>query len=120
MNRTMKWQNYPENGVELGWESEKTLKVCYHGLLEKSGAQEMYAHYGYGSKWKAPSYVKLTRTTTGFEGEIPVKESKEPVNICFKDGADNWDNNCGWNYQATTTNPTTPTKSTRTAATKKK
>lgn len=73
--------------------------VVYDGILNKSGANEIYAHIGYGDNhnWKDTSYFKMNKTTNGFETSVPI----DPVlklNIAFKDSANNWDNNTGSNY----------------------
>ncbi len=39
----------------------------------------------------------MTRTDKGFEVSIPVLKA-DKLNVCFKDCANNWDNNSGKNY----------------------
>lgn len=73
------------------------VKVVYDGLLTKSGATELYAHVGFGHNWNNSFDYKMTRTAQGFETSIPVS-SHEHLNLCFKDAANNWDNNNGYNY----------------------
>ena len=73
------------------------LKVVYDGLLSKSGATHIYAHVGFGNSWESPNDFMMNRTTTGFETTIPV-QSSDTLNLCFKDCANNWDNNSGKNY----------------------
>jgi len=91
---------YLDNGVSvspaLPTVGEK-VKVFYDGLLSKSGATHVYAHVGFGSKWENVYDYQMTRTNTGFEVSIPVSRP-ETLNICFKDCANNWDNNSGKNY----------------------
>ncbi len=74
-----------------------TLKVTYDGILSKSGATHMYAHIGYGSKWDKVEDYKMTKGTNGFEADIRVSYG-DTLNMCFKDCANNWDNNSGKNY----------------------
>ncbi|HHV98498.1 MAG TPA: carbohydrate-binding protein [Clostridiaceae bacterium] len=105
MPRAAKKQNlinnhYLENGVSvspaLPTVGEK-VKIIYDGLLSKSGATHVYAHVGFGSKWENVYDYQMKRTDTGFEVSIPVTRP-EAINVCFKDCANNWDNNSGKNY----------------------
>ncbi|HOJ09001.1 MAG TPA: carbohydrate-binding protein [Clostridiales bacterium] len=73
------------------------LTVQYSGLLAQSGASHIYAHVGYGSNWDNLYDYPMNRTDKGFEVNIPVVKSGT-INVCFKDCANNWDNNSGSNY----------------------
>ncbi|HOQ37139.1 MAG TPA: carbohydrate-binding protein [Acetivibrio sp.] len=73
------------------------LTIKYDGLLSKSGASHIYAHVGFGNKWNHLYDYPMTRTMSGFEVTIPVSEA-DTLNVCFKDCANNWDNNSGMNY----------------------
>jgi len=73
------------------------IKLSYDGLLAKSGANEVYAHIGYGNRWDDIRDFKMIKTNTGFETNISVTKP-ESLNICFKDNINNWDNNSGMNY----------------------
>ncbi len=73
------------------------VKISYDGLLAKSGASEVYARIGFGNRWEDAQEFRMSKTTTGFETTIPVTKPV-PLNICFKDNAENWDNNSGMNY----------------------
>lgn len=91
---------YSSNGVfvtPISISVGDKVRVAYDGLLAKSGASEIFAHVGYGNKWDDSTDLKMSRTTTGFEATIPVTYSTS-LNLCFKDNADNWDNNSGKNY----------------------
>ena len=91
---------YMEYGVSISPsmpESGSTTKIMYDGLLAKSGASHIYAHVGYGTNWNNPQYYKMSKTSTGFEATVPVADS-DTFNVCFKDCANNWDNNSGKNY----------------------
>jgi hypothetical protein len=98
--KTIKNNNYLENGVMISpvipTVGEK-IKISYDGLLPKSGAAHVYAHVGYGGNWDGLCDYQMTKTSTGFETNIPV-ESSNTLNLCFKDCANNWDNNSGNNY----------------------
>lgn len=101
MPRAAKANNdYLSNGVTIKpavpTPGEK-ITVMYDGLLSKSGASHIYAHVGFGNKWNNIYDYPMTRTDTGFETVIPVTES-DTLNLCFKDCANNWDNNSGMNY----------------------
>lgn len=72
--------------------------VRYNGLLTNSGAEKVYLHYGYDG-WKNTETVPMKKDVTGsFSTEIKVKGNSE-INFCFKDNADNWDNNSGSNWK---------------------
>lgn len=101
MPRVSKKNNaFISNGVALSpaipTAGEK-VKIVYDGLLSKSGATHVYAHVGFGSKWENIADHRMTRTMTGFEASIPVQQA-DIMNVCFKDCANNWDNNSGKNY----------------------
>lgn len=75
------------------------VNVLYDGLLHTSGAQEVYLHVGYGPhyNWQKVRDLKMFRTGRGWEQTIEVN-SPDRLNFCFKDSAENWDNNSGYNW----------------------
>ena len=73
------------------------VTIMYDGLLSKSGASHIYAHVGFDNEWKNLHDHSMSRSSMGFEAQIPV-EHADTLNICFKDCAGNWDNNSGINY----------------------
>ena len=73
------------------------LRISYDGLLSKSGANHLYAHVGFGNRWNEVKDIKMNKTTSGFEATLPITKT-EPLYVCFKDCANNWDNNSGRNY----------------------
>ena len=93
-------KSYDENGVLL---SKKTLysgdiiKVSYTGLLVQSGAKSVFLHVGFGDKWENPSLIPMNCENDVFTADFEIMEYKE-FGICFKDSAENWDNNSGENY----------------------
>lgn len=93
-------KTYEDYGVIL---SKKTLyngdrlKITYNGLLVQAGAENVYLHSGYGSDWSNSSYIQMQKTQDGFSAEVEVLEGNT-LELCFKDSADNWDNNSGNNY----------------------
>lgn len=97
---TFNVSNYLNNGVTISPSVPTvgdTVKVFYDGLLAKSGAEHVYAHVGYGSNWNNTQDYLMNKSGTGFELNVPVSKS-DTFNICFKDCANNWDNNSGKNY----------------------
>ena len=79
--------------------STNTGSLIYDGILSKSGASEIYAHIGYGDNhnWQGTSYIKMERTSSGFESSITLNPILN-LNVVFKDSASNWDTNSGQNY----------------------
>lgn len=74
-------------------------KIGYNGILAKSGADRVFLHYGIDG-WKKPATIEMNRIGDRFEGEIRTTASVKAVDFCFKDSADNWDNNNGLNWRA--------------------
>lgn len=77
--------------------SGTTVTISYSGILAKSGATSLFAHVGYGDKWEHVGDFSMKKTPTGFTVDVPVAFAPS-LNVCFKDGANNWDNNNGKNY----------------------
>lgn len=91
---------YSENGIignQVMLDEGNNLSLTYDGLLYKSGADVVFAHYGYGARWTNKNMVKMMRTDNGFRANIPLSKSGT-INMAFKDSAENWDNNNGQNY----------------------
>ena len=74
------------------------VQIIYNGILLQDGASEVYAHVGFGSNWKSTADYRMNRTPRGFEVSIPITNHTDRLNVCFKDSANNWDNNSGSNY----------------------
>lgn len=92
--------NYSTNGISISPtipSAGEKVKLTYDGLLSKSGATDLSVRVGFGSDWHSLGEYHMTRTTDGFTANIPVAEA-ETMNVCFKDCANNWDNNSGFNY----------------------
>jgi hypothetical protein len=86
-------------GVEVNpsaYANEAT--VCYNGLLAKSGADQIYLHCGFGDprSWSNVTTQKMERSPKGWEKNIRLTNNQ--AIICFKDSANNWDNNNGHNW----------------------
>ncbi|MGE5474435.1 MAG: carbohydrate-binding protein [Ignavibacteriales bacterium] len=91
--------NYSSKGIWLVPEGRK-IRLKYNGILADNGAQDIYTAVSYGSNsyWEDVKYYKMDKVDYNtFETFIPASE-RTNFNICFKDGANNWDNNSGTNY----------------------
>lgn len=83
--------------------SEVTIK--YDGLLARSGADQIYLHYGFGDNdnWKEPRDIPMTLTVDNmWTTTVPIDiDETSNLNFCFHDSANNWDNfnKANWSYQ---------------------
>lgn len=74
-----------------------TVDVRYKGLLANSGADQVYLHFGFDG-WRDISTISMRREPDGsFLCSIPA-QGVSKINLCFKDSANNWDNNNGLNW----------------------
>ncbi|ADG81749.1 carbohydrate-binding protein [Thermincola potens] len=75
------------------------INVIYNGLLAKSGADGIWLHYGFGphNNWHDVKDLKMFKTGRGWEHTFQVTDPTR-LNFCFKDSANNWDNNNGLNW----------------------
>lgn len=88
----------PVDQIPNPTKEEATLRIGYSGLLKNAGADAVYLHYGYDGWNSSIHTVKMNRLANGdFEVDLYPKDQRE-VNFCFKDSANNWDNNNGWNW----------------------
>ncbi|NLC12327.1 MAG: carbohydrate-binding protein [Firmicutes bacterium] len=74
----------------------QNVEIHYKGLLAKSGADSVWLHYGFDG-WNNVSTVPMKQQFGEFTCSIMAKGRRE-LNFCFKDSANNWDNNSGWNW----------------------
>jgi hypothetical protein len=78
------------------------LKIKYKGALAESATGKVYLHAGFGSEvWEKVLDVPMKKTRDGgWSVTVPVDEPSN-FNFCFRDEAQNWDNNQGknWSYQ---------------------
>lgn len=76
----------------------RDVSVCYNGLLDKSGADQVFLHCGYGdtANWQSVNTIRMDRTARGWEKTAPMQSNT--MIFCFKDSAGNWDNNSGYNW----------------------
>jgi len=77
------------------------VKIRYHGLLSECGADQVYLRTGYGSdQWENIYDHRMEKVGNEWEKEIRI-EKEGQFNFCFKDSANNWDNNNGLNWSYT-------------------
>jgi hypothetical protein len=86
---------------EVSWKPAKArpgdnVSIHYQGLLRNSGAQTVFLHYGFDS-WNGVSEVPMEKENGNFRTNITAQGNTE-INFCFKDNANNWDNNNGHNW----------------------
>lgn len=78
------------------------VTVLYDGLLAKSGADRVWLHVGYGpaDNWQNVTEYPMEKTGWGFVKKLRVEDASR-FNFCFRDSANNWDNNNGlnWSYE---------------------
>jgi hypothetical protein len=76
------------------------VHIRYSGLLSQAGADKIFLHMGYGDQWADTKDYEMEHTEQGWEADIKVYRGGR-MYFCFKDRADNWDNNQGhnWSYQ---------------------
>lgn len=75
------------------------ITILYNGLLSNSGADQVYLHVGYGDArgWRNVSDYRMSRTGWGWVKTMEMPDDTR-FNFCFKDSANNWDNNNGINW----------------------
>lgn len=76
----------------------KKATIKYSGLLSQSGADGIYMHYGYGSDWSNSGYTMMMREADTLWSCSITVNGTDRLNFCFKDSANNWDNNHGMNW----------------------
>lgn len=78
------------------------VKIKYRGMLVSSGAQKVFLHAGFGfGTWSQVQDIPMRKTRDGGWSTSLKVEDSSCLNFCFKDDADNWDNNAGnnWMYE---------------------
>ena len=93
-------KSYEDNGILLSKKalySGDKIKLSYTGLLAQSGAQSIFLHVGFGDKWEKSSLIPMELEQGVFSSELDILDDKS-FGVCFKDSAENWDNNSGENY----------------------
>lgn len=78
----------------------QNVKIEYRGLLANSGADSIWLHRGFDG-WNNVQDVPMNPLPHGsFTCDVKF-EGSNSMNFCFKDSANHWDNNNGWNWEAT-------------------
>ncbi|SFG44753.1 Starch/carbohydrate-binding module (family 53) [Desulfotomaculum arcticum] len=79
------------------------IRVRYNGLLDQSGANQVWIHGGLGdlNEWRDIKDYVMDKTGEGWEQTIELNDKQ--FNFCFRDSNQNWDNNSGanWIYRIT-------------------
>ncbi|MFZ5647633.1 MAG: carbohydrate-binding protein [Bacillota bacterium] len=100
--RAMYEADYPQGVVvdPTPITAQEEITILYYGLLARSGADQVYMHVGYGDagEWRKVSDLKMSRTGWGWVKTLEVPEDESRFNFCFRDSANNWDNNNGINW----------------------
>ena len=73
------------------------VKISYTGKFFQDGSEDVFLHFGFGIDWNNVSEIKMEKTELGFQAEVNLIEG-ESLNLCFRNGNDEWDNNEGQNY----------------------
>lgn len=73
------------------------IKISYSGLLYEKNAKEVFVHYGFNEEWNNVSEIKMEKTDLGYQAILFLPEYNT-LNLCFRDGDNNWDNNNTLNY----------------------
>ncbi|MDN5347156.1 MAG: hypothetical protein PWP65_720 [Clostridia bacterium] len=78
---------------------DEEVTVLYYGLLSQAGADQIWMRVGYGDadRWENIYDYRMEKTGYGWVKNIRAEGSGR-LNICFKDSANNWDNNNGLNW----------------------
>ncbi|RJQ27627.1 MAG: carbohydrate-binding protein [Peptococcaceae bacterium] len=76
------------------------ITILYNGLLDQSGADQVYLHCGLGPhrQWRDARDLQMTGTGWGWVCTVKMPDYESRFNFCFKDSAGNWDNNNGFNW----------------------
>lgn len=82
--------------VKFSHPDKKDVSIIYDGLLAKSGSSQVYLHTGIGERWEKVYDHRMEPTSAGWEKTIQMENNS--INFCFKDSANNWDNNNGQNW----------------------
>lgn len=73
------------------------LGINYHGLLVNDGADGVLVRYGRDG-WQDVKDAWMEKQPDGSFAATLKDTSKKELNLCFKDTADHFDNNNGWNW----------------------
>lgn len=91
---------YAAQGISIAPQDARAgelVKIVYSGLLDQQGADQVYLHLGYGDQWDKTTDLPMQKTINGWQRVIPLDVTGN-MHFCFKDSANNWDNNNGDNW----------------------
>lgn len=80
--------------------SGEKVTISYNGLLAESGAKQVYLHAGVGfnDSWQDVTSIQMKKEgDKGWQAQLKIN-TVDRFNFCFKDSAENWDNNQGSNW----------------------
>ena len=76
----------------------ETAHISYNGVLTNSGADEVYLQYGFDGWTNTEATPMKKATHNRFVTDVEIDGNRE-LNFCFKDSANNWDNNHGIDWK---------------------
>ena len=95
---------YVEEGVSITpmpVTMDETVTITYDGLLAQNNAATIYTHVGNGFSdyWTNIQDIPMKKEGNVWMARVTPSDSR--LNFCFYDGANNWDNNNGYNWSLT-------------------
>jgi len=76
------------------------VTILYNGSLSQSETEQiyLYAGVGFNDKWRDITSIQMKEADEGkWKAEVKINTT-DRFNFCFKDAANNWDNNEGDNW----------------------
>ncbi len=73
------------------------VQIKYRGLLKDRGAEDLYLYYSFDN-WSVPAQTSKMKQQKNGDFTAAVAATGQQLNFCFKDSAENWDNNNGQNW----------------------
>ena len=78
--------NYKSNGITIKpatFSVGDKIKLTYTGLLSECGAEEIFAHIGWGEAWENLNDIKMSKTKSGFTATISVDSMSQLIGKIF-------------------------------------
>jgi len=91
---------YPSHGVELDVLDNDNVKLLYNGVLTKNDSKDIFAVLNYGNinDLKEGKFIPMNATNTNMYELIIQATDSKCLNLSFRDGKDNYDDNSGRGY----------------------
>lgn len=91
------WNDFTK-GVAVRPSGFDEVNIVYNGLLSSSGADQVFLHYGFADpkSWQSVNTLRMDKSSKGWEKTLRMQNHQ--MSFCFKDSANNWDNNNGFNW----------------------